>query len=165
MTGSDGGIGVLGHPHRREERVVLGSQPHLGDLMGDPVVVDGGRARLAQAVDPLAEHPFVAVLRDAEFTPPDPDGIDRAELRALVRRGLVVEEGGQFFAAETIDRAAELIADLLATKPDGVTVSEVRQAMGATRKHTMPLLARLDATGVTRRRDDVRIAGPRLPAR
>ena len=27
----------------------------------------------------------------------------------------------------------------------------------------MPLLARLDNTGVTRRRGDVRIAGPRLP--
>ncbi|NNK91331.1 MAG: hypothetical protein HKO87_02770, partial [Acidimicrobiia bacterium] len=73
------------------------------------------------------------------------------------------EEGGQFFAAETVDQAAELVAGLLADQPDGVTVSEVRRAMGATRKHTLPLLARLDATGVTRRRDDVRIGGPRLP--
>lgn len=139
------------------ERAVL-------ELLAD-IVVDGGRARIADAADPLAEHPFVAILRDAEFTPPDPDDIDRAELRQLVRRGLVIEEGGQFFATETIDRAAELVADLLAANPEGVTVSEVRQAMGATRKHTMPLLARLDATGVTRRRDDVRIAGPRLPRR
>ena len=137
------------------ERAVIG-------LLAD-VVVDEGRARIADAADPLAEHPFVAELRRAGFTPPDPDGIDRAELRQLVRRGLVVEEGGQFFAPETIEAAAALLADLLADKPEGVTVSEVRQAMGATRKHTMPLLARLDATGVTRRRDDVRIAGPRLP--
>ncbi len=127
-------------------------------------VVEGGRVRIADAADPLAEHPFVGALRAGGFTPPDPDGIDRAELRELVRRGAVVEEGGQFFAPETIEAAGRLVARLLASQPDGITVSEVRQAMGATRKHALPLLARLDATGVTRRRDDLRIAGPRLPA-
>jgi selenocysteine-specific elongation factor len=47
--------------------------------------------------------------------------------------------------------------------PDGVTVAQVRDALGTTRKHALPLLAHLDATGVTRRRGDVRVGGPRLP--
>ena len=33
---------------------------------------------------------------------------------------------------------------------------------GITRKHAMPLIAELDARGITRRRGDMRIAGPRL---
>ncbi|MGI9607283.1 MAG: selenocysteine-specific translation elongation factor [Acidimicrobiales bacterium] len=130
----------------------------------DDVNVSGGRARPAEAVDTLAEHPFVADLRAGGFSPPDPDNIERGELRELVRRGEVMEEAGVFFAPEVIENAAKLIAKLLAETPTGVTVSEVRQAMGNTRKHAMPLLARLDATGVTRRRDDVRIGGPRLPS-
>ncbi len=50
-----------------------------------------------------------------------------------------------------------------ATVPDGFTVADFRDAVGSSRKHTLPLLGRLDETGVTRRRGDVRIAGPRLP--
>jgi len=133
------------------------------DLMTD-IVVNGGRATLAEAADPLLAHPYVVALREGGFTPPDADGVDPNELRELVRRGEVIVEDGTYFAPDVIDRAAQLVAGLLAEKPDGVTVSEVRQAMGNTRKHAMPLLARLDATGMTRRRENLRIAGPRLPA-
>ena len=58
--------------------------------MLDGVVVEGGRARPVAAPDPLADHPFLAALAAAPFTPPDPAGVDRAELSELVRRGLVV---------------------------------------------------------------------------
>ena len=50
---------------------------------------------------------------------------------------------------------------LLAEHPEGVTVAQVRDALGTTRKYALPLLAHLDATGVTRRRGDLRIGGPR----
>jgi selenocysteine-specific elongation factor len=43
-------------------------------------------------------------------------------------------------------------------------VAQVREALGTTRKYALPLLNRLDADGVTRRRGDLRIGGPRLPA-
>ncbi|NDH22745.1 MAG: hypothetical protein EBY49_02060, partial [Actinobacteria bacterium] len=42
-------------------------------------------------------------------------------------------------------------------------VVEARDAWGTTRKFAIPLITRLDETGVTRRRGDLRIAGPRLP--
>ena len=62
-----------------------------------------------------------------------------------------------------IDEAARVVARLLADQPDGITVAEARDAWGTTRKFAIPLITRLDETGVTRRRGDLRIAGPRLP--
>ena len=122
-----------------------------------------GRARHAEARDPLADHPFVAVLRSTGFTPPDPTGIDRTELRELIRRKLVVEREGICFHPDAIDAAAVEAARLLAASPEGFTVSQFREALAVTRKHAMPLIAELDARGITRRRDDLRIGGPRLP--
>jgi len=129
----------------------------------DGVVVEGGRVRAVAAADPLAGHPFVARLEATPFAPPDPGGVDRAELRELVRRGLVVERDGCYFAPSAVDEAARRVSALLAKTPEGVTVAQVRDALGTTRKHALPLLAHLDATGVTRRRGDVRVGGPRLP--
>ncbi len=133
------------------------------EMLAD-AVVDAGRLLPADAVDPLADHPFVAALAASPFVPPAPDGVDRGELRELVRRGDVVEVEGIFYAASAIAEAGRLAARLLAEAPDGFTVSTFREAAGNTRKHAMPLLSHLDGTGVTRRRGDVRIAGPRLPA-
>lgn len=131
----------------------------------DAVVVSGGRAAPAGSGDPLAGHPFVAALAAAPFMPPSADdfGVDRAELRELVRRGLVVEQDGLWFAPSAIDDAATQVGALLRARPAGVTVADVREALGTTRKWAVPLLNILDARGITRRRDDVRIPGPRLP--
>jgi len=128
------------------------------------VAVAEGRARHTEARDPLADHPFLDILRSGGFAPPEPAGIDRAELRELMRRKLVVEREGLYFHPEAIDEAALAAARLLVISPGGFTVSQFREALGVTRKHAVPLAAELDARGITRRRDDVRIAGPRLPA-
>ena len=123
----------------------------------------GGRARAAGGQDPLADHRFVAAAAQTPFAPPAPSGIGSDELRLLVRQGQLVESGGIHFAASAVEEAALVVARLLADQPEGVTVAEARDAWGTTRKYALALLARLDSTGVTRRRDDLRIAGPRLP--
>ena len=129
----------------------------------DDAVIQAGRLVSVGAVDPLTDHPFVAALTASPFAPPGPEGVDRGELRELVRRGDVIEVEGIFYSASAIDAAARLAARLLADDPDGFTVSAFREAAGKTRKHAMSLLSHLDGTGMTRRRGDVRIAGPRLP--
>ncbi|MBV9664695.1 MAG: SelB C-terminal domain-containing protein, partial [Actinobacteria bacterium] len=87
-----------------------------------------------------------------------------ADVRELIKRGLVVERDGSYFAATAIDDAARTVARLLHTQPEGVTVAAIRDALDTSRKHVLPLLSHLDATGVTRRRGDLRVGGPRLPA-
>jgi selenocysteine-specific elongation factor len=139
-------------------------QRHRALLPGlEGVVVEGGRVRHQEAADPLAGHPYVAALEASPFAPPDPVGVDRAELSELVRRGMVVERDGCYFAPAAVDLAARRLAALLADHPEGFTVAQARDALGTTRKHALPLLAVLDASGVTRRRGDLRVGGPRLP--
>jgi len=75
----------------------------------------------------------------------------------------VIQNDGVLFAASAMDKAAIVVAHLLHNKPDGITVAEIRDALGTTRKFTLPICAVLDSTGITRRREDLRIAGPRLP--
>ncbi len=129
----------------------------------EDVAIEAGRARRADAVDPLVGHPYLAVLDASLFTPPAPEGVDRGELRELVRRGLVLESDGTWFSPRSIQGAAAVLGPLLGEHPEGVTVAQIRDALGSSRKFLLPLLALLDGRGITRRRGDLRIAGPRLP--
>jgi selenocysteine-specific elongation factor len=147
------GLDVAALDERR--RAVLG--------LLDGVVLEGGRARPSAAPDPLADHPFVAALAASPFAPPEPAGVDRAELSELVRRGLVVQRDGVYFAPSAMAEAAQRVAAALVAHPGGLTVAQVRDLLGTSRRHALPVLAELDATGVTRRRGDLRVGGPRLP--
>jgi selenocysteine-specific elongation factor len=133
------------------------------------VVVSHGRARTAasDASDLLEDHPFLAALEAAPFSPPSPAefDIDQAEVRQLVRRGRVIERDGLYFAPAAIERAAALVERLCGEHPEGVTVGQLREAMGTTRKWAVPLAALLDARGITHRRGDLRVPGPRLATR
>jgi selenocysteine-specific elongation factor len=131
----------------------------------DDIEVEEGRARPAAVADPLEGHWFVAALEREPFRPPPPDGVAADELRGLVRRGDVVRsDDGVYFADAAIAQAARAVAQLLERSPEGVTMSSVRDHLGTTRKYALPLMTLLDARGMTRRRGDVRIAGPRLPS-
>ena len=80
-------------------------------------------------------------------------GLDLELLRALVRRGELVE------VSADLAYPPERLADLVARVQEIVepfTVAEFRDRFGITRKHAVPLLEWLDREGVTRRRGDVR---------
>lgn len=125
--------------------------------------VDAGHAHLVGAADEFADHPLLAALRAGGLAPPEVDPSHRAVVRELARRKLVVERDGIVFHADAIDDAAALTAALLREHPDGVTMAQLRDAFGVSRKYALPLVNELDARGITRRRGDVRIPGPRLP--
>jgi selenocysteine-specific elongation factor len=134
-----------------QERALLGT---VADA-----VVDGTRARLGDTADPLAAHPVIAGLAAGGLAPPEPDAAP-ADLRELARRGVLFEREGLWWHIDALAAASEVVAALVAG--DGFTVSEFRESAGITRKHAIPLLTELDARGITRRRGDRRIAGPRL---
>jgi selenocysteine-specific elongation factor len=101
-------------------------------------------------------------LESAPFAPPAPAdlGIDGAVVRALVRDGVAVDLDGVVFAASALVAARNAVSTALQERGE-LTIADIRDVLGSTRKYVMPLVNRLDAEGVTRRRGDVRIAGPR----
>lgn len=109
------------------------------------------------------EHPVVDRLRRGGMRPPEPDA-PKDVLRDLRTRGVLVEREAVWFHADAVDEAARLAAGLLAATPAGFTVAAFRDAAGTTRKYALALLRELAARGVTRRRDPLHVAGPRLPA-
>ncbi len=131
----------------------------------DDVVVEQGRIVAVDAIDPLDGHPWLDALAAEPFAPPaPPDDLGRNEIRELVRRGAVVEVDGIAFGSGAIEQACDVVRVLLEEHPEGVTVAQIRDGLGTSRKYVLPLLAHLDGTGRTRRRGDLRIAGPRLVA-
>lgn len=140
---------------REHDRAVI-------DTLAD-VMIEGGRARAADAIDPFADHPLEALIKSGGFAPETPSNVDRVAVRELVRRGVLVERDQLLFHRDAIDAAAQVAAQLLTADPNGFTVAQFRDHTGASRKFALPLIAELDARGITRRRDDFRIAGPRIP--
>jgi selenocysteine-specific elongation factor len=138
----------------RRERAIL-------DLCED-IVVSDGRVTIGESASEFSDHPWIAELDADPFRPPAPDHVDRAELRAMVRQGLVIESGGIYFGLAAVERMADLLRDRLTVEPDGVTVADVRDMLNTSRKYVLALLAYFDKNGRTRRRGDYRIAGPRL---
>ncbi len=128
----------------------------------DTFTVDNGRVTIGPRVDPLAGHPWIAELEAEPFSPPGPDGVDRGEVRELVRRSLVVEQDGVHFAPAAVEKARQLLRSRFEQQPDGLTVAEIRDMLQTSRKYVLALLAYLDNNGMTRRRGDFRIPGPRL---
>ncbi len=113
--------------------------------VGSAAMTDAGRA----LVDALATTPLA---------PPPPPDLTVA--RALTREGVLVELDGIYFTAAAIDAARALVIRALADR-GSVTIADARDVLGSTRKYVVPIMGRMDAEGVTRRRGDNRIPGPR----
>lgn len=133
----------------------------LLDLLTEIDVADG-RVRRQGLQDPLLAHPAVELLKAQGCAPEPPVGMAPGDLRRLQQRGLLVERDGSWFHPSAIDTAHDVARRLLALDPEGFTLSQFRDALGITRKHAVPLASELDSRGITRRRGDLRIAGPRL---
>jgi selenocysteine-specific elongation factor len=100
-------------------------------------------------------------LEAAPFAPPEPESVGAPSglVRALTREGRVVDLDGIVFAKSALDEGRRRVQAALRDRGT-VTVADVRDLLGSTRKYVLPILQRLDAEGVTRRRGDDRIPGP-----
>jgi selenocysteine-specific elongation factor len=128
-------------------------------------VVDQGVVRHVTHVADAAESPEARKLLDAldaaPFSPPAPSdvGATQALVRTLTRAGLLTDLDGVVFSTAALERARTLVVDALRER-QSLTVADVRDVLGSSRKYVVPLVTWLDRTGVTRRRGDDRIAGP-----
>ena len=136
----------------------------LLEEMSDLVVDESGFAP-REDIGPLANHPFISLLESAPFSPSNPQEakINKEELDELVRSGLIVKWEDFYFSNQTMTRAGKAIAQLLLENPNGVSAAQAKEVFGTSRKFALPILRLLDANGITRRRGDLRIGGPRLP--
>lgn len=141
---------------------------------GGRVRVEGGRVALvraaqararAHATEALARR-FAEILKDGGLAPPElPADVrtaaGRQALEQLLRAGIVVrafdrvQKRELLFHREAVERARRTLAPLFV--PPGLSVSEVGQALGISRKYSVPLLEYLDGVHFTRRLGDRRV--------
>ena len=67
---------------------------------------------------------------------------------------------GFYFSAAALDDARTRVARAVIER-EALKLSDVRDLLGSTRKYVVPIAAKLDSDGITRRRGDDRIPGPR----
>jgi selenocysteine-specific elongation factor len=116
---------------------------------------------------------IVAAYREAGFQPPEPTsfanqaGGNAASLKDLF--DVAVGEGHLAAITDGLylhtDHEAEMrrrVTAKLAAGGPGLTVAEIRDLLGTTRKYAVPLCEYLDRVGVTRREGDLRV--PATPA-
>jgi selenocysteine-specific elongation factor len=135
-------------------------------LEADPrLVVERDTVRLrshgsAVADDPTARR-FLDALEASPFAPPSPAeaGVTPDVVRALLRDDAIVSLDGFYFSVGALEEARARVSSAVLAR-GALKLSDIRDLLGSTRKYVVPIMARLDADGVTRRRGDDRIAGP-----
>jgi selenocysteine-specific elongation factor len=144
----------------------------LEALVGD--LCDGGFVRKGSVIARASHRPALPVhlqpvggkIRDAlskrPFDPPSRREIEsdpqaRQVLRFLVGNGDLIEIAPDvILLRESFEHMKSLVAEFI-SKNGPATVSELRQALGSSRRVMVPLLERLDREGVTRRVEDKRM--------
>jgi selenocysteine-specific elongation factor len=134
-------------------------------ISGQRIGLAGRGPQLSKNEQKLLEQ-LVETFRRAGFPPPTVEECQAAAVKhresvpqllaVAASDGFLVEVGPGFYLHEETDRA---LKEQLASKWDngaGVTVAEIRDMLGATRKHVVPYCEYLDRIGFTRREGDRR---------
>ena len=153
-TATDGAVDLealrraLDAPTTGVVRAVVAGLPGL--------TVDGGMVRAADAEE--ADPPEIAALVQRLATDPlaapeatEVAALDRAALGLASRQGRVLHLTGAVYVGPS---AVELAMQRLRDLPAPFSVSDARQALGISRRVTVPLLEHLDARRRTRRLPD-----------
>lgn len=130
-------------------------------LVRPPLRLSDGRVRISDAApEPVrrAVDLIAAELATRPFRAPDAEwlaahGVRREVLAAAVRARLLLRLAD---GVVLLPSAPDAAAERLATLPQPFTASDARRALDTSRRVVIPLLEHLDATGATRRIDDVR---------
>jgi selenocysteine-specific elongation factor len=115
---------------------------------------------------------LVEAYRTAKFTPPDPGsfagqaGGNAANLgdvfEVCIAEGYLVRIAPDVYLHADVEaEMRKLIGERLASSGKGLTIAEIRDILGTTRKFAVPLCEYLDRVGVTRREGDLRVLNSR----
>ena len=142
----------------RQERLVLeGKTARLPEFR--PALRPDQERVAARVVETLAEAGLEGLSTAALLARAEADAEGEAVLDFLARCGRARWVGDAFWvSAEVLDRAAAAVAERLAGR-EGLGPADFREALPVPRKRLIPLLAHLDAQGVTVREAD----GRRVP--
>jgi selenocysteine-specific elongation factor len=140
-------------------------------LSENQVVLEDDRVRLAShqiKLGPALQQEYDRLdklFREMGFSPPSFEealaGVDKKVAQqvrvALLESGRLVDVGESVVLhRDAVALAEQKVRALFAQKPE-LTASEIRQALGTTRKYIIPLLNYLDSRGITQRKGEVRI--------
>ena len=114
--------------------------------------------------------------RDAKFQPPDPASFAGAAggnagslgdlFDVCVLEGYLVKIAPDLYLHTDVEaEMRSLVTAKLAAAPAGLTVADIRDLLGTTRKYAVPLCEYLDRVGVTRRAGDLRVLAESETAR
>ncbi|MGH2699800.1 MAG: selenocysteine-specific translation elongation factor [Actinomycetota bacterium] len=108
-----------------------------------------------------ARDEVLSMLEAGVFTPPLGKDLeaDPALLRALVDSGELVRIGDFYLTAARAQEARQRVRTAIESGGP-MTVAQIRDLLGTSRKYAVPLCEWLDQTGATLRRGDTRILGP-----
>ena len=135
-----------------------------GSLVALPGHVGGSDVRRDDA------ERILQVLNRLPFSPPSVDELlasaqsEASVLRAMQDEGEIIQVSDDlYFSREAFERMRDRTVELICARGE-VTVAEVRDALGTSRKYTVSVLEHLDAQRTTRRLGDVRVLGSKAPA-
>ena len=157
--------GVAREELRGRLKLASGVFPHaLKRLADEGVLEEEGplvrtpehQPRLTPAQEQAAAG-YVQTLERQPYAPPTDMAIEPELLSALVAQGRVVRVGeGIVFAAEAYREMEGRVVEHL-KEHGAITVANVRDLFGTTRKYALPLMEYLDQQHITRRTGDERV--------
>jgi len=142
-----------------QRKVLLGDLKRLGRADFKPKL----SANLRKLKDKV-----IAAFAEGRFQPPEmasfvgAAGGNAGNLKDLfdvcIAEGYLVHVGGDVYLHTDVDAEMKAkVTERLVAQPAGMTVAEIRDLLGTTRKYAVPLCEYLDRVGVTRRDGDLRV--------
>jgi selenocysteine-specific elongation factor len=128
-----------------------------GDLVdkGATVATADWRPELTPAQRAKADA-YLVTLRAEPYSPPTDVSLDPELLAFLADEGVVEDAGGVVFDAAAFREMVAKVSELLQSQ-QSVTLAQVRDILGTSRRYVQALLERMDNDRITVRRGDERV--------
>ncbi len=142
----------------RRESVLVGGEQAVALADFEPVLTEAQRRLYGRALEAFRaaglRPPALAELSRAL-------GVSHERLRPVVdlcagQGHLVHLEGTMYLHRDWAEQVSRQVTDGL-RRSEGMTVSQIKDLLGVSRKHAIPICAYLDRIGVTRRENDLRV--------